>query len=263
MTIEVSRAVPVAERPTTRARLAGAVGRRDRKKLATRQSLRNAALQLVAERGFANVTIEDITEAADVAPRTFFNYFPSKESAVIGADPERVALMQSGLIGRPAGESPLEALRAVLVEYTGAIAGELDDLEEGREAWFRRYCVVRDDPDLRAAHAAHVSELEGGIVDTLARRLGKDPARDPYPALVTATVFAAARVAALYWAANGGVDSLDVLTGAAIDTLAGGLVDEEAFVVATPRTLANKTPANKLPEMTGRSPSIGKAGNTE
>ena len=48
----------------------------------------------MAERGFANVTIEDITEVADVAPRTFFNYFPSKESAVIGADPERVALMQ-------------------------------------------------------------------------------------------------------------------------------------------------------------------------
>ena len=243
----MSREVEAAERAATPRRLTGAVGRRDRKKLATRRALRNAALQLVAERGFANVTIEDITEAADVAPRTFFNYFPSKESAVIGADPERVALMQSGLIGRPSRESPLEALRAVLVEYTGAIADELDDLGEGREAWFRRYCAVRDDPDLRAAYAAHISELEGGIVDTLARRLGKDPARDPFPALVTATVFAAARVAALYWAANGGVDPLDVLTGAAIDTLAGGLVDEEVFVVAAPRT-----PHNKQPEMTRR-----------
>jgi AcrR family transcriptional regulator len=142
--------------------LVGALGRRDRKKQATRQALRSAALRLVAERGFANVTIEDITEVADVAPRTFFNYFPSKESAVIGADPERVALMRSSLIGRPSTESPIEALRAVLVEYTGAIAGELDDLGEGREAWFRRYCAVRDDPDLRGAYAAHVSELTPG-----------------------------------------------------------------------------------------------------
>ena len=234
MTIPMSGVVETAEPAATPGRLAGAVGRRDRKKQATRQALRNAALQLVAERGFANVTIEDITEVADVAPRTFFNYFPSKESAVIGADPERVALMQLSLIGRPSCESPLEALRAVLVEYTAAIAGELDDLGEGREAWFRRYCAVREDPDLRGAYAAYVSELEGGIVDALSRRLGKDPARDPYPALVTATVLAAARVAALYWTANGGVDSLDMLTGAAIDTLAGGFVDEEVFVVTRP-----------------------------
>ena len=220
------------EPPETSGGLAGTVGRRDRKKQATRRALRNAALQLVAERGFANVTIEDITEVADVAPRTFFNYFPSKESAVIGADPDRMEFMRVSLIGRPSSESPLEALRAVLVEYTSAIAGEFEDLGEGREAWFRRFSVVRDDPDLRGAYAAHVSELERGIVDALSRRLNRDPASDPYPALVTATVFAAYRVAALYWTANSGVDSLAELTGAAIDALAGGLVDANAFVVS-------------------------------
>src|ERR1039458_7643231 len=72
-------------------------GRRDRKKQATRRALRNAALELVAERGFANVTVEDIAEAADVATRTFFNYFPSKESAVIGADPERIEDLRTSL----------------------------------------------------------------------------------------------------------------------------------------------------------------------
>src|ERR1700689_2440924 len=95
-----------------------AQGRRDRKKQATRRALRNAALDLVAERGFAHVTVEDIAGAADVATRTFFNYFPSKESAVIGADPERAAEVRASLLGRPLGETPLEALRAVTVEYT-------------------------------------------------------------------------------------------------------------------------------------------------
>jgi AcrR family transcriptional regulator len=219
------------------------LGRRDRKKHATRRAIRNAALELVAERGFAHVTIEDITEAVDIAPRTFFNYFPSKESAVIGADPERIERMRMSLIERPLSESPLQALRTVLVEYALAIAEELDDLGEGREAWFRRLCVVREDRDLRGAYVAHISEVERGLVEALAKRLEKDPAHDPYPALVTATVFAAARVAALYWSANGGVGSLAELTAAAIDCLASGLVDDTAFIV-TPTALRTGNPSS-------------------
>jgi len=214
---------------------AGDGGRRDRKKHATRQALRNAALELVAERGYAHVTVEDIAEAADVSTRTFFNYFPSKESAVIGADPERVEDVRASLLARPLGESPLEALRSVTVEYAAAIDEEFDDLGEGREAWFRRFSIVREDPDLLGAYVGHITAVERSLVGALAERLGKDLAHDPYPALVTATVFAAARVAALYWTANGGVDSLARLTGAAIDSLAAGLVSEDTFTVAPAR----------------------------
>src|ERR1700685_151090 len=88
---------------------------RERKKLATRRSLRRAALDLVAERGFAHVTIEDIAEAADVSPRTFFNYFPSKEAALFGADPERIARMREWVVHQAPGEPALSALRQVLV----------------------------------------------------------------------------------------------------------------------------------------------------
>ena len=203
-------------------------GRRDRKKHATRQALRNAALQLVAERGFAHVTVEDIAEAADVATRTFFNYFPSKQSAVIGADPDRVVKLRVSLLARPARESPLEAMASVLVEYAAAIDQELDDLGEGKQAWFRRFSVVRDDPELLGAYAAHISEVERGLADALAQRLGKDASHDPYPALVTATAFAAARVAAIYWSANGGIDSLARLTASALASLEKGLVAENA-----------------------------------
>ena len=59
---------PPAEPPTSL---------RERKKLATRRLLRRTTLELVARHGFPNVTVEDIAEAADVSPRTFFNYFPS------------------------------------------------------------------------------------------------------------------------------------------------------------------------------------------
>jgi AcrR family transcriptional regulator len=225
----------------------GQAGRRDRKKLATRQSLRNAALALVAERGYAHVTVEDIAEAADVSTRTFFNYFHSKESAVIGADPERIEELRASLLARPLTESPLEALRWVTVEYAAVIEKEFDDLGEGREAWFRRFCIVREDPDLLSAYGGHITELELSLVDALTERLGIDPAHDPYPALVTATVFAASRVAALYWSANGGVDSLARLTGAAIDCLANGLVDQKAIFVAPVSTTkgARHRPASR------------------
>jgi AcrR family transcriptional regulator len=221
----------------------GPAGRRDRKKQATRRALRNAALELVAVRGFAHVTVEDIAEAADVSTRTFFNYFPSKESAVIGADPERIDELRESLLARPLGESPLEALRAVIVEYASAIDEEFDDLGEGREAWFRRFCIVREDPDLLGAYVGHTTEVERSLVEAVAKRLGKDPAYDPYPALVTVTVFAAARVAALYWSAQGGVDSFAQLTAAAIDSLAGGLVEPDTFTLAPSPTTRNSTEA--------------------
>ena len=74
------------------------------------------ALDPEAERGYSKVTIEDIAEAADVSPRTFFNYFPSKEAALLGADPERMEGMRRRLVDEPPDKSPLEALRAVMVD---------------------------------------------------------------------------------------------------------------------------------------------------
>lgn len=225
------------------------LGRRDRKKRATRQALRDAALLLVAERGFAHVTIEDIAEAADVSTRTFFNYFPTKESAVIGADPDRVARIAMNLLERPATETPLQALSAVLIANAAEIEEELDDLGEGRDAWFRRFSVVRSDPDLLGAYVAHVTSIEHSLVATLADRLGTDPTRDPYPALVVTCALGSVRVAAMHWSANGGLDSLALLTATALRALATGFVDRTLFLADTPTAHAGPHPSTKSPQL--------------
>ena len=64
------------------------LGLRERKRIATRRAIQLAAVELASERGFDRVTIDEISHVANVSPRTFFNYFPSKESAIIGELPE-------------------------------------------------------------------------------------------------------------------------------------------------------------------------------
>src|SRR5580704_2567297 len=96
------------------------VGLRERKKLATRQALSSAALRLAIERGLENVTIEDITTEADVALRTFRNYFASKYEAVAAIGADRARRIGASLVRRPAGEPLWEALSyAVLEHYEG------------------------------------------------------------------------------------------------------------------------------------------------
>ncbi|MFC7568621.1 TetR family transcriptional regulator [Actinomadura namibiensis] len=77
-------------------------GLRERKKARTRRALAAAALRLFAERGYEETTIADIAEAAEVSPRTFFAYFPSKEDVVFAEVDDRLAEVGELLAGRRA-----------------------------------------------------------------------------------------------------------------------------------------------------------------
>ena len=198
---------------------------RERKKRATRRSLRRVALDLVAERGFAHVTVEDIAEAADVSPRTFFNYFPSKEAAVVGADPDRVATLRERIVHEAPGEPVLTALRVVMTSEAEAWADELTELGGGGSPidWLRRMKEARADPHLRAAHAAQMAMVERAIAEGLAERLGTDPDQDPYPGLLAAMAAGVFRSSMNFWAGSGGTVPLDQLIDLAFRALADGL----------------------------------------
>ena len=149
---------------------------RERKKLATRRSLRRVALDLVAERGFAHVTVEDIAEAADVSPRTFFNYFRPRKPHC-SARTHRVAALRQRVVRQAPGEPVLVALRMVMVSEAQRVADELSELGGDPADWLRRIKEARTDPHLRAAHAAQMAMLERAIAEGLAERLGTDPER--------------------------------------------------------------------------------------
>ena len=196
---------------------------RERKKLATRRSLRRITLDLIAERGFAHVTVEDIAAAAEVSPRTFFNYFPSKEAALFGADPDRVAALRDRLVHQAPGAPVLDVLRAVMVSDAQRVADELGELGGDPADWLRRIKEARTDPHLRAAHAAQMAMVERAVTEGLAERLGTDPERDPYPGLLAATAAGVLRASITFWAGSGGTVPLDQLVDLAFQALADGL----------------------------------------
>lgn len=191
-------------------------GRRDRKKAETRQAIAAAALRLTLEHGPDGVTVEQISEAADVAPRTFFNYFSSKEEAILGADPERRAGLQADLAARPESEAPIDALRATLVAHAIAYADEA-------EQWAQHAQLSREHPSLFRTHVASFAEFERGLVQIIADRMGVDPERDLYPSLVVTTALTTMRVVLGYWQANRPGEPLSDVLDEAFRALAAGL----------------------------------------
>ena len=87
-------------------------GLRERKKQRTRERIVEAAFELFEERGFEGTTIADIAEAADIAPRTFFSYFPSKDDVVFHDFEATHAIVASWLRDREPGTNTIDALRA-------------------------------------------------------------------------------------------------------------------------------------------------------
>jgi AcrR family transcriptional regulator len=208
---------------------AGCSSLRERKKLATRRSIRRTAIELIAERGFSHVTVEDIAAAAEVSPRTFFNYFPSKEAVLYGTDPGRAEETHDRLINDLPGHSALEVLRVVLLDQVRQIADEFSELGGDPARWVTLMKAAHADPQLRAARAAHMSEVESGLASALAERLGTDPELDPYPILLASVATGVLRATLTFWAAVGGTVPLVQLTDAAFHAVAGGFGEDCAL----------------------------------
>jgi AcrR family transcriptional regulator len=205
------------------------VSLRERKKLATRRELRRAALRLVAARGYSNVTVEEIAEAANVSPRTFFNYFASKEAALFGVDPDQARAVCERILSEAPGAPPLDVLRVIMVGQARLVAEEFAELGGDPVDWLGQMKEARADPHVRAAHAAQMAAIERSMAEALARRLRTDMESDPYPGLLAAVATGAFRSSVTFWATSGGVIPLDHFVDLAFRALADGLPEHSGL----------------------------------
>jgi AcrR family transcriptional regulator len=161
-----------------------AEGLRERKKQRTREQIIEAAMGLFAERGYHATTIADIAEAADVAPRTFFSYFPSKEAVVFHDVESELDGLAGALRDRLPAETAFDALRRWIDTKFDESMGAED------EALLRKR-LCREDEGL--------ANFEGGVLarmhELLAEAIAED--LDEPPDALRPRLVAAAAVAAL------------------------------------------------------------------
>ncbi len=165
-------------------------GMRERKKLATREALSAAALRLALEHGPQNVRVDDIAEAAGVSPRTYNNYFSSREQAIIVAlAAERGQGVAATLRKRPLDEPLEQAVIGALVEqYSGDGEPDRDTL-----------ALITSAPALQAEFLDTIAALERPLAEAIVARTDPDGRGAPGPEVLAAAVSAAARVAAERW----------------------------------------------------------------
>lgn len=134
-------------------------GLRERKKQLTWQSIHDAALRLVTEQGLDGATVEEICAAADVSPRTFFNYFPSKAAAALGLPPTIVS--EAARAEFLAGQKPLVDAVCDLVAATAHLVSDRNS----------RRVLVRREPELMGTLLRWMAGLRSDLVEVVSSRV--------------------------------------------------------------------------------------------
>lgn len=138
-------------------------GLRERKKQETRQRISDIATSLFTSRGFDEVTVAEVAEAANVSKMTVFNYFTRKEDLFFDRLPEATTLLTGAVLGRPPGVSPVAAVRAYLLDLI-ARGHPLSGVGSDYTVFWR---TVLASPALRARAREALEELEDALAEAL------------------------------------------------------------------------------------------------
>ncbi|MGW6523249.1 acyl-CoA-like ligand-binding transcription factor [Streptomyces sp. NPDC054962] len=181
---------------------APALGLRERKKQKTRERIRREAYRLFTEQGYEATTVDQIADAAEVSPSTFFRYFRTKEDVVV--QDEYDPALATALRERPVDEPIVDAVLASLQGPLGAM------LQQDREDLLLRTRISFTDPAIRARTVAEQERSERAIAEIIAERTGRD-ARDLEVKCAAAAIIAVFTTLVRHWVEGDGKEDLAAL----------------------------------------------------
>jgi AcrR family transcriptional regulator len=196
-------------------------GLRDRKRRETRDRIEQAAVSLVLRDGLEHATIDAISELADISPRTFFNYFDSKEDAILGL--RDIDLTEETIAAHLAEHAGADTIDSIV----GLLFGVLDPSLINATTHTSRLEVARRHPELMARQMAKFMQRVEQLTTAVGAVLGQDPAfagQSPDELAASADIVMAictggTRLAMKEWVASGNDATAEELKNRAISLI--------------------------------------------
>jgi AcrR family transcriptional regulator len=190
-----------------------ALGLRERKKARTRAAIQQQALRLFREQGYAATTVEQIAEAVEISPSTFFRYFPTKEDVILWDDLD--PLLARMFEAQAAELGPIQALRGALHDVFAGLPAE-----EQAQQW-ERTRLIATVPELRMRMLDQFAGITELIAELVARRVGRRA--DELAVRAFAGAVTGVMLAALFAGAHDPQADLPALIDAGLAELEAGL----------------------------------------
>lgn len=188
-------------------------GLRERKKAKTRRTIQEQALRLFAERGYDATTVDQIADAAEISPSTFFRYFATKEDVVI--EDEYDPILIEAFLRQPPTLGLVAAMRAAMHEiFTQMFAADQDELLQRSKLQF-------EVPAIRARLLTHQFATMERFAVAAAQRVGRDPSDLAIQAFAGA-IFGTLTPAVMAWVRSEGKQPLPALVEVCFDQLESG-----------------------------------------
>jgi AcrR family transcriptional regulator len=202
-------------------------GLRERKRRETRAALSLAATRLCVQRGWENVTVDDIAAAANVSPRTFRNYFSTKAEAVAAGHLERMLRIADDLRARPGNEPLWTAITNSIAAQFEPPARKSEALQDAHR-WVERIRFIVTEPAIRGEVLKASAAAQVELAEVIAERVGARRAKDLYPQMAAVVVIAVVVTVMDRWLRDGPSGPIVPLLREAFELVATGFPENKA-----------------------------------
>ena len=190
---------------------------RERKKDATRRALVQSANRLFQIAGYEATTIDEVCNGAGISRRTFFRYFPDKETLAFPHRDERLQRFIDLLSNAPADESPVRSLRRISQLFA-------KEYMQNRESLLAQQRLIQTAPALLAREHEIDSDWEAGMAKTFRIRYGKGHEAELRARVLAGAAIGVIRATMRHWFASGAKADLAELGDEALDRLERGFM---------------------------------------